>query len=102
MAKLTRKFTIAELEEIGVPFELDDDQEVSDRQVESRRWVALHELLFRHDGQVWAVRYEVGLTEEQECEPFGTSDPEAVVTATAMEERQVTVTKWLPINTEES
>lgn len=51
--------------------------------------------LFRHDGRVWAVRYQQGLTEHQECGPFEyLGDP---VTATAVEERQVTVTRWVPV-----
>jgi hypothetical protein len=95
---ITRTFTVAEFEEIGVPFELDGDgcaEELQIRHIESRRWAALKELVFRHpeDGIAYSVRYQVGLTEHQECDPFY-DDP---VTATAVEQREVTVTKWLPV-----
>lgn len=98
MATITRTFTVAELEEIGVPFELDGEgcaEEIQTRHIDSRRWSALKELTFRHpeDSKVYAVRYQVGLTEHQECDPFS-DDP---VTATVMEQREVTVTKWLPV-----
>ncbi len=95
MPNITRQFTTAELDEIGVPFDLPEELEVSDRHLSSRRWVEVRELLFRHDGHVWRVTYQRGLTEYQE----GT-DPwcgESTVTATAMEQREVTVTQWLPV-----
>lgn len=93
MSHVTRAFTAAELEEIGVPFDLPGDIEVSRELIDADRWSHVYELLFRHDGRVWSITYEVGATEYQEVDPFG-SDP---VTATAMEERQVTITRWMPI-----
>lgn len=95
MPNVTRTFTVAELEEIGVPFDLPDEIEVSRTLVDTERWSSVYELLFRHDGRVWAVDYEVGATEHQEVELFR-YDP---VTATAMEQREVTVTRWLPVET---
>lgn len=96
MPNRTRTFTIDELEEIGVPFDLADDIEVADEAVGSGRWNETRRILFRHDGDIWAVRYDVGLTEEQEVEPFHRAK-EGMVTATAMEQREITVTKWMPI-----
>lgn len=103
MTALTRTFTVAELDEIGVPFELDGDdqcaQEIQTRHIESRRWAALKELIFRHpeDGLAYAIRYQEPLTEHQDCSPF-LGD---TVKATVMEQRQVTITKWMPVETEE-
>lgn len=101
MARLTRSFTVAELEEIGVPFDLPEELEVADDQVSSARWYETRRCLFRHEGRVWAVRYRQGLTEEQEIEPFEHYSG-GVVPATAMEERQVTVTRWLPVEAGEA
>jgi hypothetical protein len=95
MAKLTRTFTAAELDAIGVPFDLPENAEVSDTQVSAGRWTETRRILFRHEGRVWAVAYRTGLTEEQEVEPF--EHYADLVPATAMEERQVTVTQWLPV-----
>lgn len=99
MAHRTRTFTPAELEAIGVPDELDCPgyaTELHNEQVDSRRWVAVHELVFRHpvDGLAYRVHYERGLT----ADPW---DYDTTVTATVVEERQVTVTKWLPIDEED-
>lgn len=93
MPNLTRTFTVAELEAIGVPFDLTDDQVVSRELVGTERWSSVYELLFRLDGRVWSVKYERPATEHQEVPTFR-YEP---VTATAMEERQVTVTKWMPV-----
>lgn len=98
MPKLTRTFTVAELEAIGVPFDLPDDQVVSRELVGTERWSSVYELLFRFDGRVWSVKYERPATEHQEV-PLFRHEP---VTATAMEERQATVTRWMPIEAEEA
>lgn len=104
MPKITRTFTVAELDEIGVPFELDADdqcaQEIQIRHIESRRWVALKELIFRHpgDGLAYAIRFQEPLTEEQECSPFLGDTVKAIV----VEQREVTVTKWLPVEAPET
>lgn len=101
MRALTRTFTVAELDDIGVPFELDADdtcaEEIETRHIESRRWNALKELIFRHpeDGRAYAIRYQEGLTEDQHCDPFLGDTVIAVV----MEQREVTVTQWMPVMT---
>lgn len=93
MSHLTRTFSVEELEEIGVPFDLAEEEEVSRELVSSERWSEVYRLLFRYEGRVWAVEYEVGATEHQEVPAFRYP----VVTATAMEEREVTVKRWLPV-----
>lgn len=92
----TRTFTVAELAAIGAPFDLPDGVEVSRELIDTERWSTVHRLLFRHDGHVWAVTYEQGATEHQEVPEFR-YDP---VTATLMEQREVTVTRWLPVGEE--
>lgn len=73
----TRTFTREQLDSLGVPFDLPTNPatapdgaaiELHDEQIESRRWVAVHELVFRapDDGKAYRVRYERGLTEVQE------------------------------------
>lgn len=105
MTKLTRTFTVAELEAIGVPFECGVlphfATELDDQLVDTRRWVSVHQLVFRapDDGKVYAVHYEQGLTENQEDSPPFHGDE---VTATAMEQREVTVIRWLPVETTEA
>jgi hypothetical protein len=94
MPNVTRTFTVAELEEIGVPRDLTEELAVADEQVSSGRWSETRRCLFRHDGRVWALYYQQGLTEYQEVDNFGWDD---TVTATAVEEQQVTVTKWVPV-----
>ncbi|MEE4598257.1 hypothetical protein V2J94_41550 [Streptomyces sp. DSM 41524] len=98
MPEIRRTFTVAELEEIGVPHDLPEAAEVADDRVSSARWYETRRCLFRHDGRVWAVRYRQGLTEEQEMEPF--EHYRDGVPATAMEQREVTVTRWMPVEDE--
>jgi hypothetical protein len=102
MPNLTRTFTREELEAIGVPDEWTADEgklakRLHEEQTDTRRWVSVHKLIFRaaDDGKAYAVYYEQGLTESQDdTDPWNYDD---TVTATAVEEQQVTVTKWVPV-----
>lgn len=105
MPNITRTFTRAELEAIGVPDKWNASgpaaEHLHEEQIGSRRWVSVHWLVFRapDDGKAYAVSYEQGLTESQDgTDPWNDDDE---VTATAVEERQVTVTQWLPVETAE-
>lgn len=95
----TRTFTVAELEEMGFPFDLPEGVEVEDTLIDKRRWYENRRLVFRHEGQAWAVRYASEYQDDSGVEwhhnHFG-----GVVSATLMEERRVTVTKWLPVEGE--
>lgn len=67
----TRVFTRTELEELGLPWDAPPSGAiVSDRMTEHRRWVVVHELIFRLADQAkceaWRVTYEVPATEYQE------------------------------------
>jgi hypothetical protein len=103
---LTRTFTVAELDAIGVPFKCPGPDspnpnrlavELHCEQVDSLRWVSVHELIFRapDDGKTYRVHYEQGLTEHQDSvDPW---NDETTITATEVKPRQVTVERWLPV-----
>jgi hypothetical protein len=98
-----RHFTRDQLDEIGVPFELGDDDtcatELSDQLVASERWTEVHTLVFRapDTGDAYQVDYEVGSTEQQDgIDPwhrYGKTIP-----AVEVEERPVVVQQWLPVD----
>lgn len=95
----TRTFTVAELKELGIPdkWRMAAGMELHREQVNTRRWVSVHQLVFRapDDGRAYAVTYENGLTENQsDTPPFGWGETEVV--ATEMVAREVTVTRWEP------
>jgi len=105
MPNLTRTFTRDELEAIGVPDKWTATwqraEHLHEEQVDMCSWVSVHQLVFRapDDGKTYSVCYERGLTEYQDgVDPWDDDDE---VTATAVEERQVTVTQWLPVETTE-
>jgi hypothetical protein len=99
MANLTRTFTREELDAWDLPGAwADNSPEILHReQVDSRRWVSVNRLIFRapDDGKAYRLYYEQGLTESQEdTDPWNDDDE---IEATAVEEQQVTVTKWVPV-----
>lgn len=99
---ITRDFTREELEIIGVPYEWDAEgtpaERLSEQQIDTRRWVSVHEIVFRapDDGKAYGVSYVQGLTESQDdTDPWEyEGDP---ITAVEMEPHEVTVTEWRPI-----
>ncbi|WP_329168350.1 hypothetical protein OG709_30050 [Streptomyces sp. NBC_01267] len=94
----TREFTPDELEALGIPYEWDAEhpaERLSEEQIDTRRWVSVHEVVFRapDDGKAWAVCYVRGLTESQDdTDPWEYEG--SVITATEMEPHEVTVTEW--------
>jgi hypothetical protein len=97
-----RHFTREQLEEIGVPFELDGDDtcasELSNRLVGSERWTHVHELVFRHPetGDAYRVIYEVGSTEHQDdIDPWHRHGK--TIAALEVEQRPVVVQQWKPV-----
>jgi hypothetical protein len=104
----TRTFTRDQLEAIGVPFECYDEAdavpefatELHREQVDTRRWVSAHELIFRapDDGKAYRVTYVQGLTEHQDgIDPFEYGG--ATIEAVEVEQRTRTVeiTEWHPV-----
>ena len=95
----TRTFTRQQLDEIGVPFETDGDntaEELARDTVDSGRWNKTIRLVFRHpaDGAAYLVRYQVGLTEYQECDVWFDEDE---IKAVEVEQRPVVVQQWKPV-----
>jgi hypothetical protein len=98
-----RHFTRVQLEEIGVPFELDGDDtcatELSDELVGSERWTDVHRLVFRapDTGDAYQVVYEVGSTEHQDgIDPWHRHGK--TIPATEVEQRPVVVQQWKPVD----
>lgn len=100
----TRTFTVEQLAELGLPHDLATPAtadryphaavELHRAQVGTRRWVSVHELVFRapDDGKTYRVRYEQGLTEHQDCtDPW---DYNSEVTAVEVRKYPVTVMEW--------
>ncbi|MFB7420724.1 hypothetical protein ACFC1L_39770 [Streptomyces sp. NPDC056210] len=63
-----RVFSREQLEEWDLPGRGDGVEVLHDEQVDSGRWLAYHELVFRapDDGKTYQVDYQQGLTEIQE------------------------------------
>jgi hypothetical protein len=98
-----RTFTRDQLAAIGVPEiwtatdKSNSAEHVHEEQVDSRRWVSVHELVFRapDDGLTYRVHYEQGLTESQDdTDPWNGADE---IEATEVEQRPVVVQQWLPV-----
>lgn len=100
----TRTYTPEQLEEIGVPFDCGafdgSAQELYQEQIDTRRWVSVHELVFRapDDGKAYRVTYEQGLTEHHDG-----GDPwnyEKNIEAEEVELRTLTVQRWFSVDKE--
>lgn len=72
------------------------DAVVADEPISMNRWTEVRQLVFAFEGELWAVHYEVGLTEDQDVEPFE-YDPEDVE-AWRVEPYQETVIKYRKVN----
>lgn len=99
----TRTFTRDQLEEIGVPFELDGDDtcatELSNQLIGSERWTSVYRLVFRapDTGLAYEVTYEVGSTEHQDgIDPWHRHGK--TIPAVEVEQRPVVVQQWRPVN----
>lgn len=95
-----RTFTRTQLDEWDLPDAwADDSPEILHReQVDSRRWVSVHELVFRapDDGLTYLVHYEQGLTESQDgCDPWNHDDK---IKAIEVEQRPVVTRQWMAVD----
>ncbi|MGW6741699.1 hypothetical protein ACWGDX_13390 [Streptomyces sp. NPDC055025] len=104
----TRQFTRNELAAIGVPPDSPDDIEydddlLADEPVTTLKYTALRRVVFRapDDGKSYAVEYETRLdTGDFEVNEYSPEDHGwygDTVEAVEVEERQVLVTRWLPV-----
>ncbi|MGW4388226.1 hypothetical protein [Streptomyces sp. NPDC004685] len=102
-----RTFTREQLDAWGLPDDLPTEEhaakypeaaiELHREQVETRRWVAVQELVFRapDDGKAYRVHFEEGLTEVQEdTDPW---DYARTVDAVEVEQRPRIVMEWQPV-----
>ena len=71
-----------------------DVEIIKDDIIEHSRWSVLHELVFRHGGNLYMTTYSVGATESQDESPFEYDDDEIEVTEVVAKE--VTVTHYVP------
>lgn len=81
----------------GLPHDIDKSGEIiQDEIIETSRWSEIHSLIFKapDDGKFYEVSYSQGLTEYQDESPW---EYETEVVATEVEPREVTVTKYLPV-----
>lgn len=95
-----RTFTRDQLDEWDLPDAwADESPEILHReQVDSRRWVSVHELVFRapDDGLTYRVHYEQGLTEHQDCtDPWNGAKK---IRAVEVEQRPILVQQWRPVD----
>lgn len=103
----TRTFTREQLDALGLPDDLATEKnaakypeaavELHREQIDTRRWVGVHELVFRapDDGKAYRVTYEEGLTEVQDgTDPWNYEDE---VKAVEVEQVPVTVMRWKPV-----
>ncbi|MER7697015.1 hypothetical protein [Streptomyces sp. NPDC096095] len=96
----TRTFTRDQLAAIGVPNLRDAEPEhraehLHDEQIDTRRWVSVHHLVFRIPGSdvPWRVEYVRGLTESQDgISPWEYAGD--VIEATEVELVSTTVKEW--------
>jgi len=107
MSNITRTFTVAELAAIGVPPDELDDMEYSDTLladefVGTLKYTAQRRCVFlaEDDGLTYAVTYEAPLdTGDYEVSDGMPADHGwyGYVEAVRVEEREVTVTRWEPV-----
>ena len=64
-------------------------------QVDSRRWMANYEVVFEFEGFLYMSNYDMGLTENQENEPYE-YDPD-MIECTLVEAYEKTITYYKPI-----
>lgn len=106
MNQPARTFTRDQLDEMGLPYELIDEDKAAEyprmtvelhrEQTDRRRWASTHKLIFRapDDGLAYRITYQSPLTEHQECDPWFDEDE---VKAVEVEQRPVVVQQWKPV-----
>ena len=103
---MKRIFTREQLAASGIPFECDIDNEpefateLHRAQVGTRRWVSVHELVFRapDDGKAYRIEYVQGLTEQQDgTDPFYYEGDMIEAAEVEQRTRMVEVTEWCEV-----
>lgn len=88
----TKYFSQDELEELGIPY---DEVPGSVEILDQRRWYNVKRGVFEIDGKHYAIKWNEPATELQEGQNIWNEDP---VLAVEVEEREVTVKKWVPVD----
>ena len=100
---ITRTFTVAELEGLGLPPDSPDEDDWTERvlavETLGRLKYSLHRrVIFRgDDGTAWAVEYEDATGSEADGQPENHGWYDETIEAVAVEEQFGTVTRWGPV-----
>lgn len=102
---ITRTFTVAELEDLGVPPDSDDPDDwtefiVADEFIARLKYSEHRRSVFHtgeENGRAWAVEYESGTGSEVDGEPENHGWYEDTVEAVAVRAVRGAATKWLPV-----
>lgn len=98
MANITREFTVEELEE---DYDLPYGGEISFERIDKHRWYTVCEVVFQaDDGLTYMVDYLDPATEMQEGQdrwPIHSYTNNTVL-GIRVEPKEITVTKWVPVN----
>lgn len=66
-----------------------------DEVVDNSRWSIQHEIIFEYEGKFYRTSYSVGATEQQDEGPWEYDD---TVECTEVEQKEVLVKQWVPVN----
>lgn len=76
-------------EELDLPYGA-----IEDNITDSSRWSIYHEIIFEYEGKYYRTSYSCGATE---CQDEGPWDNEDSVVCTEVEEKEVLVKQWVPV-----
>lgn len=97
--RLTRTFTPAELEDLGVPYEGYKCKILSNEMVDKSRWAVIHECIFRlpeqPEDEAWRVTWYQGATEYQDQDTWNDARK---VTATLVRATPVTRIEYVGVD----
>jgi hypothetical protein len=83
------KFPVSRLKDLDLPYSA-----IHDEIFDTNRWSILHRCVFEMDGKFWLTDYSEGATEMQDESPWEYEDE---VECVEVEEKEVTVKKWVPV-----
>lgn len=92
---ITRTFTVAELEALGIPHGIDRRNVLVDTHHAMGPAWEIRRCVFRHADHAWSIEYDAPIQGHPDVTPFGRYDN--TVTATAVELRPVTIPMWAPV-----
>lgn len=91
MIKIPTKFKKSFLvDELDLPY---SDIVIEDNIIETSRWSALHEIIFKYNDKYYLTSYSEGLTEMQDESPWEYDDDE--VDCFEVEQKEVLIKQWV-------